>query len=91
MYKNELLTPEAVVQSDTVNLTKPFKGLWILTADAATPDTVSVVTMEDTTVVITLPLRAAGAAYPIHFEDFHIKRINATNTTLDDAEMLGER
>lgn len=89
MYKNELLTPVAVVQSDTVNLTRPFKGIWVTIADAA-GDTLSVVTLEDTTVVITLPPRAAGAAYPVFFE-MGIKRVNATNTTLDDAEMIGVR
>lgn len=88
---SQLFTPVAIVQSDSTTFgTKPLKAIIILTADAATPDTIKITDIEDNDITITLPVRAAGSAYPILLP-VGARKVWATGTSLEDVEMLGLR
>lgn len=91
MYKAELGEAVSVTQSDTTEFGKqPLKAIMILTADASSADTIKITDTAGNDVTITLPLFVAGAAYPVVLP-FGIRKVWATGTTLEDAEMLGIR
>lgn len=88
-HGRELYSGQAIVQSDTTILNPPIKALIVWLADAA-GDTLKFDDIEGTTHTVVLPPRAAGAAYPICIP-VAMRKIHATTTTLDDAEMFGIR
>ena len=90
-YAKQLFSGVAITQSDTTEYTKrPLKAIIILTADASSADTIKITDVEGVAHTLTLPLFAAGAAYPITIP-IAATKVWATGTTLEDAEMIGIR
>lgn len=83
--QNKNITFVPITQSDTTVYNPPLHGLYIF----ATGD-VSIVSYEGDTITRTFPTQSNGGSYPFKFEG-KIRQVLDTNTTANDADLLGYR